>query len=326
MTALTFTGHVPDRDPILALDALVLVVAIALDRFLPEPPALIHPVVWMGRAIHAFERLAPSQPLTAFLYGGATTIAVVGISTVVTWTLISLLATLGPVAYVLGGAVILRSTFAVGGLFAAAELTRQALARDRPGMARRSLRNLVSRDPSPLTPSLVAAAAIESVAENTTDSFIAPWLAFAVLGVPAAVAYRAVNTLDSMLGYRGAYEYLGKFPARLDDLVNYLPSRLSAMLILAAGALSRLPTRRGWRIMLRDRSRTASPNAGWTMSAMAGLLGTSLEKPRAYLLGGELPPPGHEDIGRAVTVARGTAALALVASLALLTLRYAVAG
>ena len=119
----------------------------------------------------------------------------------------------------------------------------------------------------------MTAAAIESVAENTTDSYIAPWLAFAILGVPGAMAYRAINTLDSILGHRGPLEYLGKASARLDDVVNLVPARLSALLLLIAGSLCRLPVRRGWQTMLRDQSLTASPNAGWTMSAMAGLLG-----------------------------------------------------
>ena len=127
--------------------------------------------------------------------------------------------------------------------------------------ARASLRSLVSRDPTSLSPSLVAASAIESVAENTTDSYVGPWLAFALLGVPGAVAYRAVNTLDSMIGYRGSYEYLGKASARVDDAVNLLPARLSALLLLASRALGRLPVRRAWRTMWRDRGRTTSPNA-----------------------------------------------------------------
>jgi len=119
----------------------------------------------------------------------------------------------------------------------------------------------------------------------TTDSYVAPWLAFALFGLPGAAAYRALNTLDSMIGYRGRYEHLGKASARLDDLVNLLPARLAALLMLAAGALRRLPARRGSRIALRDRRRTASPNAGWTIGAFAGLLGVALEKAGHYRIG-----------------------------------------
>ena len=149
------------------------------------------------------------------------------------------------------------------------------------------MRGLVSRDATELSEPLVAAAAIESVAENTTDSFIAPWLAFALIGLPGAFAYRAVNTLDSMIGYRGEYEYLGKASARLDDLLNLIPARISAGLLLLAGAVSGSRVGQGWQTALREHRLTASPNAGWTIAAMAGLLSVSLEKPGNYLIGGE---------------------------------------
>ncbi len=231
----------------LFLNILVLLLAIALDRLMPEPPWRVHPVVWMGRLITVMERLAPRQPAPAFLFGCVIVMTVVGLSTALAWFAMAALAFASPVAYVLGGTLLLRTTFTVRGLSSAANQTRQALVSDSLDDARESLRSLVSRDPTALTTSLVAAAAIESVAENTTDSFVGPWLAFALFGVPGAVAYRAVNTLDSMLGYRGAYEYLGKASARLDDVVNLAPARLSALLLVASGALSRLPVSRGWK-------------------------------------------------------------------------------
>ena len=180
-------------------------------------------------------------------------------------------------------------------------------------MARYSLRGLVSRDAEDLTEPLVAAAAIESVAENTTDSFIAPWLAFALLGLPGAFAYRAVNTLDSMIGYRGEYEYLGKVSARLDDLLNLIPARLSAGLLLLAGVVaSECSVRQGWRTALREHRVTASPNAGWTIAAVAGLLGVALEKPGHYILGSAFSHPEASDIGRAVQLAYRVAGLGVL--------------
>ena len=171
----------------------------------------------------------------------------------------------------------------------------------------------------------MAASAIESVAENTTDSFIAPWLAFAILGVPGAVAYRAVNTLDSMLGHRGRYEYLGKAAARLDDIVNLIPARLSALLLLASGATMRLPVARGWRGMLHDQRLTASPNAGWTMGAAAGLLGTELEKVGHYRLGAGSRDPEARDIGVTVRLAERTAVFAVVVTIGVLAARHVIA-
>ena len=130
-------------------------------------------------------------------------------------------------------------------------------------MARYSLRGLVSRDATELSEPLVAAAAIESVAENTTDSFIAPWIAFALLGLPGAFAYRAVNTLDSMIGYRGKYEYLGKASARIDDVLNLIPARIATGLLLLAGLVTAgCSARQGWRTVLREHRLTASPKRG----------------------------------------------------------------
>lgn len=310
----------------LVLDALALLLAVGLDRLLPEPPAKVHPVVWMGSAVAAVEGAAPQRPMSAFLFGSAIVVILTGVSTALAWLAMSALASVHPLAYVAGGAIILRTTFTVRGLSSAARLTQQTLSEGRLDAARASLRSLVSRDPTALIPPLVAASAIESVAENTTDSYIGPWLAFAVFSVPGAVAYRAINTLDSMLGYRGGYEYLGKTAARMDDAVNLIPARLSALLLLVSGALARLSVRRAWSIMLRDRRHTASPNAGLTMSAMAGLLGTRLEKPGHYCLGEGMREPNTEDIGTAIRVSERTAILGLVASIGLLTVRHAVVG
>lgn len=307
-------------------DAAILVLAVVLDLMLPEPPNVIHPVVWMGRATAVLERFEPRRPIASFFYGGGMVVLVVGVASSMSWFVMTVLSSIHPMVYVLGGALVLRSTFAVTGLSAAALRTRRDLEEDRLDSARDSLRSLVSRDPGSLGKPLVAAAAIESVAENSTDSFVGPWLAFAVFGVPGAMAYRAINTMDSMIGYRGRYEFLGKFAARLDDLVNLIPARLSAGLLLLCGRLAGCPLRDGWRTMLRDRHKTASPNAGLTMSAMAGLLGIRLEKPGHYCLGREFRNPGSDDIGRAVSILNRTSVLALAVSLGLLIARHAISG
>lgn len=307
----------------LVLNALVLLLAVGLDRFLPEPPARFHPVVWVGRSISALESIAPQRRLPAFVFGSVIVITVVWVSTTLTWLAMDAMASVHALVYVAGGAIILRTTFTVRGLSSAAKRTQQHLYDGRVDHAQASLRSLVSRDPSDLTPSLVAASAIESVAENTTDSYIAPWLTFAVFGVPGAVAYRAINTLDSMLGYRGRYEYLGKVAARLDDAANLIPARLSALLLLASGALNRSSVRVGWSIMWRDHRQTTSPNAGITMSAMAGLLETRLEKPGCYCLGQGLREPNAKDIGIAIRLADLTAIFGVITTLGVLTARHA---
>ena len=235
--ALTLVGqsHLGRRGPL---------AAVLLDLLLPEPPNALHPVVWVGKVTGALRRVAPRHPVAAFAYGCVMVVVVVGGAGAAAWFGLAALAGIHPIAYLIGGAVVLRTAFAVTGLTAAAHRTRRALVEGRLEAARESLRSLVSRDATALTPPLVAAAAIESVAENTTDSFVGPWIAFAVFGVPGAIAYRALNTMDSMVGYRGATEYLGKAAARLDDVGQSDSSsteRAAAACERMAGAASRGP-------------------------------------------------------------------------------------
>ena len=304
------------------LNVAVLLIALALDVLLPEPPNAVHPVVWMGRLISILERpLKRLGNTAAFSLGVLIAILVPALFAAAAWLAAIALFALGDIPFLVGAAVLLKTTFTVRGLASAARETQRSIEDADIHLARHSLRGLVSRDATELSKPLVAAAAIESVAENTTDSFIAPWLAFALLGLPGAFAYRAVNTLDSMIGYRGKYEYLGKASARLDDLLNLIPARLSALLLLLAGALSGCPVGQGWRTALREHRVTASPNAGWTIAAMAGLLGVSLEKPGHYRLGGEYGEPVAPDIGRSVRLAYIVAALGMIVAMGILALK-----
>jgi adenosylcobinamide-phosphate synthase len=162
---------------------------------------------------------------------------------------------------------------------------RLALERGDLTAARHALGNLVSRDRSELTAELAGAAAIESLAENLSDSIVAPLFYYTLFGLPGAAAYRLFNTCDSMLGYHGRYEYLGKAAARFDDALNLLPARLTALLIIVLAPLYGGNQWTAWRIWRRDSRRTASPNAGHPMAAAAGALGIQLEKVDHYILG-----------------------------------------
>ena len=311
------------------IEAAILLGALGLDLVAGEPPERLHPVVWMGKVVAWLDGWSPGAGrkvaslaagigMAAFvpaLFGGAA------------WLVASLLRKAGSVPYLVIGAVLLSTTFAVRELGRAATRTRSDLESGDGEGARRSLRNLVSRDTKALTPALVAMAAIESVAENTTDSFVGPWLAFALFGLPGAFAYRAINTLDSMIGYRGRYEHLGKASARLDDLVNLVPARLSALMMLVAGRLCcGMPAGRGWRIAVRDRRLTESPNAGWTIGSAAGLLGVALEKTGHYRIGDGLRDPAPGDLGAATRLAFAVAAVAVPVTVVVMTLRGSVWG
>jgi adenosylcobinamide-phosphate synthase len=181
----------------------------------------------------------------------------------------------------------------------------EALAKQDLPLARHLLGwHLVSRDTAQLTGEEVGGAAIESLAENLTDSVIAPLLAYGLGGLPAAWGYRFANTADAMWGYRTPeLEWLGKFAARLDDLLNWLPSRLTGWLLVAAAWLAGEQAKGAAQTMLAQHNRTPSPNAGWTMSAMAGALGVTLTKRGVYELAGGATPIDVIIIRRAIRLA-----------------------
>ena len=303
------------------LQLLVFWLAIVFDLLLGEPPNAVHPVAWLGRTIGAFQRIAPQQgrwkPLVMgalFVIGGATAVAAAGF--LMQWVL-SVCST--PVA-VLGEAIALKLTFSIRGLARAGSQVQSALKSDDISSARRLLNwHLVSRNTSSLDESQVAAATIESLSENASDSYVAPFLCFALGGLPGAFVYRFINTCDAMLGYRDAQrEWLGKTAARCDDLLNLVPSRITAILIIASGVLVGRNPARAMQVWLRDRKLTESPNAGHPMSATAGVLGIELEKIGHYRLGSGQPKPTYIDIGRAQSLLSCTALLAIAATSAIL--------
>jgi adenosylcobinamide-phosphate synthase len=210
-------------------------------------------------------------------------------------------------------ALVLKSLFSIKGLAVAAGAVASALRQGDLAAARELASwHLVGRRTDNLDAPRIAAAAIESVAENSSDSIVAPLFYYSLGGLPGALAYRLINTADSVFGYRDAdREWLGKVPARLDDLANLIPARLTALLIVLAAPFAGGHRSQALRTWWRDARRTASPNAGHPMSAAAGALGVELEKIGAYRLGAGLRLPGVADIGRSIRLLSGTVALAL---------------
>ncbi len=296
------SGSTPPDRPVTSVRErlLILFFAVVLDAVMGEPPAAFHPVVGIGRLARGLERRLPvSPPGRALLAGAFLTSVVAGLAGAAGLVGESLLQRLPPVIRLPAQSLLLKPTFAVRELLAASARVRRCLAQgDLPG-ARAAVRHLVSRDPTALDVPLLAAATIESLAENASDSAIGLWLAYLIGGLPGAAVYRAVNTLDAMVGYRGRYEYLGRSAARLDDLLNLLPSRLTAGLLILGAAVDGADWRGAAVTAWRDHSQTASPNAGWPMSAMAGALGVELEKVGQYRLGQGYRRPTPEDVIRA---------------------------
>jgi len=265
---------------------LILLLALVIDLTLGEPPRVIHPVVWMGKVVsYLIKGGGERSPTVQFLYGLGVVLVTAGIFVVPVYFVLFYLKSLSLVAYVVLAAVIFKTSFSLKELWRSALRVRNHLAEDKLAEARFELRSLVGRDTSKLDKSLMVSATVESVAENDCDSFVAPLFYFLLFGVPGAIAYRVINTLDAMIGHHGEFEYLGKFAARLDSVANFIPARITALIIVLAAWIRKRNASGAWHIMLRDRRRTESPNAGWTMSAVAGALGVQLKKVGYYKLG-----------------------------------------
>ena len=296
-----------------------LLAAICLDAAFGDPPTALHPVAWLGRLVRLAEAGAPA---------GAPWRRRAGIAAAAALPVTLALATVGLRRACGGGStrraivevLALDLTTALRTLLARADEVRAALERGAIEEARVLLgTHLVSRDTAGLAPSEVAGAAIESVAENLSDGVVAPWIAYAAAGLPGAVAYRAMNTLDAMWGYRTPpYADLGFGAARLDDLANLVPARVTAAAICAAAATAGADASGALEAWGRDAGATASPNAGHPMAAMAGALGVTLAKRDAYRLNAAGREPTAADLARAIGVARHAAVIAAAALLLVL--------
>jgi adenosylcobinamide-phosphate synthase len=306
------------------LPITALLLALAIDRLLGEPPARWHPVVWIGHYLGwAGRRVAPRPPaadpdypsfsLAALLWcAGAATVYVAA------WGLQHQLLQLPPwlAALLLG--------LALKPLLAWAMLKNEVLAVEAAlavslDAGRQRLAWLVSRDVAALTEGQVRESAIESLAENLNDSVVAPIFWFVLLGLPGAALFRFANTADAMWGYRGerngrVWEWAGKWAAWVDDGLGWLPARITGLLmLLVAGCLQ-------WRVLVQQARCTPSPNSGWPMAAMALALGVRLGKPGVYTLNPAGRVPLAADTQQAVAYARNTLLALIPCALAALYL------
>jgi adenosylcobinamide-phosphate synthase len=281
----------------------ILLLALILDILFGELPNMLHPVAWLGKLIGLESRIAPRKGKNAqLIYGLVTLLLTTALITLLVYFLMASIRQYDEIVYILIGALLLKFTFSIRGLIASALKIKTLLKSKDLSRSRSDLNALVSRDTGTLSEDEVIAATVESVSENTCDSFIAPVFYFLIFGLPGAIAYRIVNTFDSMIGYHDKYEYSGKCAARVDDILNYIPARISAMLIVLASSFQRDNMRRAWSIMFRDHKRTESPNAGWTMSAMAGSLGIKLVKAGHYQLGDAVNAISLKDIDSSLKI------------------------
>jgi adenosylcobinamide-phosphate synthase len=306
--------------------AAALWLSLAIDRWLGEPPAPLHPVVWMGNYLGWIGARVAPQPsheqrtdLPMFFIGALTWCVGAACVWGVAMALQTLVAQwLPPWAMALGLGLLLKPLFAWRMLRDEVLAVEAALAVSLDD-GRRQLARLVSRDVSRLSEREVRESAIESLAENLNDSLVAPVFWFVLLGLPGAALYRFANTADAMWGYRGErngreWTWLGKWAARADDVLSWVPARLTVLLLALAA----------WRWpagLCAEARRTPSPNSGWPMATMALLLGVRLAKPGVYALNAEGRAPSAADMQRTAQLGeRAALALGLFATLAIVAI------
>jgi adenosylcobinamide-phosphate synthase len=294
--------------------------ALLVDAALGEPPERVHPVVWMGKTISAFESFAGGlrTPRTRL---GAGLLVASGLPLLAFYSTHALLKALPAGLRDVVEVALISTSLSMHGLGQAARAVEYELGRGNLATARARAGEMVGRDTDHLGEGEIARAAVESVAENTSDGVVAPAVYAYAFGAPGALAYKAVNTLDSMIGHPDEpYRHLGWASARLDDAANFVPARLTA---LAVAAVSGRPLQ-VVRISSRYGSLTSSPNAGWAEAAFAGALGLRLGGTNRYggveragprLGDGRQPETG--DVGRAVAVMRRSCLLLVAGALVL---------
>ena len=295
-----------------------------LDLLLGDPAWMPHPVVWMGRGISAVEHfLRPRLPKTpgGEFWGGVILAILLPFTTALIAGAVCILAMrLHPVAGFAVQTIWCWQALAVRGLATESRRVFLELEREDLPAARVAVGRIVGRDTDVLDAQGVTKAAVETVAENFSDGVVAPMVYMFLGGAPLALAYKSINTMDSMVGYRNErYLYFGRAAAKLDDAVNYIPSRLAALFWIAGAAVMGYDAKGALRIWRRDRRNHASPNSAQTESACAGALGVQLAGPAQYFgevhekptIGDAQRPVEPADILRANRMLYGSAAIAL---------------
>ena len=260
---------------------IVAVVAFLLDTIIGDPRSKLHPVVLMGKLISTLEsflRRDSDKPLKKIIKGGALVYAVVIIVMLIGFGIELLTEEIpNPVAQILAQALVLSFMIAPRTLSRDAYAVYLFLITDDLEYARKRVSWIVGRDTENLNEAEITRATVETVSENTVDGVISPLFYFAIGGLPLAMFYRAANTMDSMIAYKNSkYFFFGQIAARLDDILNYIPARITALLFICAAFILRLDYKNAFAMMKRDAKKHPSPNGGYAEATVAGALNIRL--------------------------------------------------
>jgi adenosylcobinamide-phosphate synthase len=270
---------------------LVVFSAFAIDLAFGDPKNKFHPTAWVGTLIARLVPFAKNQNQTREKIAGV--MITVFVAALVAGLLVSyeyVMRNVSGIALavlvILSGSLLLKTTIAIRGLEKHGNLVMESISRKNLEEARSRLSMLVKRNTKDLDRNHVISATLESVSENIVDGITGPLFYFGLFGLPGAFVYRTINTIDSMIGYKTAlFRNVGWFGANCDKVLNYLPARITGLIIILAAVLVRADWKNSLAMMRRDGKKTESPNAGYPMAAMAGALGTKFEKIDHYILG-----------------------------------------
>lgn len=287
-----------------ALTALSVFAGFFLDCLFGDPLSAAHPVVLMGKLISLFEKwlraIFPRTPQGEQTAGAILAVSVPLVSAGAGFLLLYVAWLVHPRAYFALSAFLCWQCFAAKCLMMESKKVVSALRNDGLDAGRRQVAMLVGRDTAELTGEQVVKATVETVAENTSDGVVAPLFWMALVGAVGGLFYKSINTMDSMVGYKNdKYLHFGRFAAKLDDVANYIPARLSALGMIGAAFLLKLDGKNAWRIWRRDRRNHASPNSAQTESVCAGALRVQLGGNASYF-GKVYEKPTIGDPGRSI--------------------------
>lgn len=310
-----------------------LIISLLIDLILGELPTKIHPVVIIGKIIDFLKNIFIR--FKNRWSGFFTTLFTIIISCLFLF-IIMIISSVNDYLFIIIYSIILSSTYSIKMLLSTAKSIENDLKKD-IDKARKSVSYLVSRDTDELTESFIVSATIESMTENITDSYIAPIFYFAVISIIFIIfdinyfivllfvpfIYRISNTLDAMLGYKtDELINIGYFPAKLDDILNYVPSRISGVFVIISAYILRYNGKNAYRIMKRDARKCPSPNSGYTMATAAGALDIQLIKKDTYILGDNTHEISVLDITKAIKLTSMTIGLFTIFILIILTIVY----